>query len=153
MLNSEGEAGRFKKNKFKFRSHRCTIGGRETINIVDNKFYKGYEGEPEIQFIEELEDGTKGIFSVWDGYFNDIMELFQPGAHGWEGLALYYHLDSEWYNESPWKIPDKKSTLNQFQVLEIKKLKYEISQLVLKRICEILSNAIEDSRTVWIALE
>lgn len=123
------------------------------MSLVDDKFYIGYEGEPEIQFIEELEDGTKRIFSVWDGYFNDIMELFQPAAHGWEGVALYYHLDSGWYDEIPWKIPDTKSTLDQFLGLDINKLKYENSELVLKRICEILSSATKDSRTVWIALE
>lgn len=72
---------------------------------VDNGYYKGFEGEPEIQFICR-KDNDSETFIIWEGHFNQIMRLIEPDNDGWKGLAYYCHMYSEWYEESPWKVSD-----------------------------------------------
>ena len=90
---------------------------------------------------------------IWDGYFDNIMNLFEPTDKGWEGIALYYHLDTGWYDESPWELTDIKGTLTQFQALDKEKLTFENSKYLLEELCNLLQDAIVQKRKIWIARE
>lgn len=43
------------------------------MEIVNNKYYVGFEGEPEIQFICKKACDTY-IIIIWEGYFDEIMK-------------------------------------------------------------------------------
>jgi len=123
------------------------------MNSINDKYYKGYEGEPEIQFIEELGMNEKKIISIWSGYFDDVMSIVKPTDVGWEGIALYYHLSTGWYEASPWQLIDIEGTLEQFQQLDEKMLAFEKSEYLLQEICDLLQEAIDNKHEIWIALE
>ncbi|WP_051684991.1 hypothetical protein [Clostridium sp. KNHs205] len=117
-----------------------------------NDFYKGYEGENEIRFIKECENDVE-VLSIWDGYFNDIMEQFKPTEKGWEGLAYYYHLHIGWYENSPWEILDLESVLQQFRSVEQTILRFEKSSEVLSAICRFILDAIMENARLYISEE
>lgn len=114
-------------------------------------FYKGYEGENEIRFIKGCDNDAQ-VLSIWDGYFNDIMEQFEPTEKGWEGLAYYYHLNIGWYENSPWEIPNLESALQQFQSIK-SMLRFEKSKEVLSTICNFILSAINENAKVYLSEE
>lgn len=118
------------------------------MNDINGKFYYGYEGENEIDFISDNK-----TLVIWEGFFDDIMEQFNPSSNGWVGMSYYYHLNTGWYDESPWKILDLKDCLHQFEHLDISKCRFDESQDILIEICNMLSNAIEQDKDVFIAQE
>lgn len=123
------------------------------MNVISNEYYIGYEGEPEIQFIVAEDVDVKKIISMWNGYFDDIMNIIKPTDTGWNGIALHYHLYTGWYEESPWLLVDIKETLIQFQQLDKEKLTYEKSKYLLQELCDLLQEAIANKQKIWIALE
>jgi len=125
------------------------------VNMIEinDKYYKGYEGEHEIQFIKSYNNGSSKILSIWDGYFDDIMRSIEPSENGWTGLAYYYHLCIGWYNENPWRIPNLKDCLLQFNNLETRNFRFEKTKNVLEEICSIISDAINENESIWIAEE
>ena len=118
-------------------------------NLI-TKFYDGYEGEPEIQFIKGSDIGNRTVISIWDGYFDDIMRQFKPTSSGWEGLAYYYHLALGWENGETWEIPNIRSALVEFQSIDPNKLEFNSSAEVLSVICDLLATAIKENQKVWI---
>jgi hypothetical protein len=117
-------------------------------NLI-TKFYDGYEGEPEIQFIKGSDKGSRTIVSIWDGYFDDIMNQFRPTASGWNGLAYYYHLALGWA-EGVWEIPDLNSALTEFQSINVSSLRFPETAEVLSAICNLLKLAIKENQKIWI---
>jgi hypothetical protein len=121
------------------------------LEIINSKYYEGYEGEGEIQFIRYLSNGDKYIIRIWDGFFDEIMSGIQPEENGWIGLAYYYHIKEPWW-EQPWKIPDIEIVLKQLQEIKVEFLNVEV-RLLHSELCEILSNAWRLNESVWIADE
>lgn len=113
-----------------------------------DKFYHGYEGEKAIQFSTE---GKKLV--IWEGFFDDIMEQFEPDPEGWRGVPYYYHLAIGWYEECPWKVPDLKNCLQQFDEVNLSKCRFSESREVRKEICNIFRDAIKKDNSVWISEE
>jgi hypothetical protein len=66
--------------------------------------YSGFEGEPEITVDLISARGVRSRVRLWEGHFDAIMRGAVPGAAGWTGLALPYHLHSAWY-DAPWELP------------------------------------------------
>lgn len=56
------------------------------LELVDNRYYNGFEGEREIQFVYKKDNDTD-IFIIWEGYFDQIMRLVKPDENGWNGMA------------------------------------------------------------------
>ena len=116
-------------------------------------FYSGFEGEGEIEFIRLCKSGDKDIIRIWDGYFDDVMEKFEPVENGWTGLAYYYNLCEGWNTESPWKIPDVHDALKQLESIKNKNMRYEKSHEVLAEICNLLVEAVKQNEEILIADE
>ena len=64
------------------------------MELVNKKYYDGFEGEPEIQFIYKKGNDTE-ILTIWEGYFDQIMRLMLPNEQGWTGLAYCYNMLKE----------------------------------------------------------
>lgn len=73
---------------------------------INEKYYHGFEGEPEMMFCLLENDVIVEKIGIWEGYFYFIMQLVQPEEEGWTGLAYFYHLCIGWYEEENWMIPD-----------------------------------------------
>lgn len=117
-------------------------------NLI-SKYYDGYEGEPEIQFIKGSIKEDRTIISIWDGFFDDIMRQFEPTSSGWQGLAYYYNLVIGW-EDGIWEIPNARSALAEFQSINPNKLEFNGSAEVLSAICDLLATAISENQEVWI---
>ncbi|OMP14043.1 hypothetical protein COLO4_00378, partial [Corchorus olitorius] len=50
------------------------------------------------------------------------MVAIEPTPNGWNGLSRYYHTDTGWVEESPWKIPDLDEALHNIQHADNAKL-------------------------------
>ena len=115
-----------------------------------NKFYDGYEGEPEIQFIREFASGDRVILSIWDGFFDDIMCQFKASSSVWHGLAYYYHLGIGWENGEQWEISDILAVTKEFQILDTTKFRFPKTAEALSAINALLASALKENQKVWI---
>lgn len=122
------------------------------MNNQITKYYEGYEGEPEIQFIKGSNKGDQTILSIWEGFFDDIMDQFEPTSSGWQGLAYYYNLVIGW-EDGIWEIPNINSSLTEFQSINGSQFRYPETVEVLSDICDFLKSAIKDNQRVWIDKE
>lgn len=109
---------------------------------MDN-YYEGYEGNPEIDIYTFSENEKVGI-EMWDGFFDNIMRAIQPIEGEWQSLAYYYHLYEGWYDESPWKIPNNKNALIQFESIDSSRLD-RVTQEILAKIIKLLRDNSENS--------
>ena len=116
-------------------------------------FYKGYEGENEIQFIKISPDGSKEMIKIWDGFFDDFMTKIKPEKEGWTSLAYYYHLVEGWNDESPWEIQDVLGAFEQLKQLNDIDFRFVKSKVVHHEVCKLLESALKSNSRVYIALE
>ena len=109
--------------------------------MVNEKYYEGCEGDEEILF--RLYIGKKEVESVgiWGGYFSTIIELIPPKEEGWVGFSYYYHLNSGWYDEENWYVPDIDLFYEQLQETDENKLAYNADKEVLDLIRSMFSKA------------
>lgn len=117
-----------------------------------SNYYDGFEGEPEIRFIRCNGNEEKHILSMWEGYFDRIMNVIIPEKTGWTGLAYFYHLHEGWYEESPWQIQNIVNVCNQLKGIDINTLDRD-TQNVLNDILEFLEGAQLQNHNVWISYE
>lgn len=71
--------------------------------MIDNQYYKGFEGYPE--YIVRNSEGNG--YSVWDGYFSTIMTggFIEPPKEG--GFIYYWNLCIGFEGDDEnWKIPN-----------------------------------------------
>lgn len=74
--------------------------------MMNERYYNGFDGDEEIclrLFINEYEVESVGI---WGGYFSSIIKLIPPKNDGWSGFAYYFHLNTGWYDEENWEVPN-----------------------------------------------
>jgi len=96
---------------------------------MKTNFYQGFDGEPSVSFSCETENSIDSI-KIWEGYFDDLMSFFQINTQGnWDGLALYYHLHTGWYEHSNWIIPNLKSVIDKFRKLSIPEKKTQVIEI------------------------
>lgn len=117
------------------------------MEIINDKFYVGFEGEPEIRFILESKEITNTLI-IWEGFFDSIMQTIKPEDEGWSGLAYYYHMDTGWYDEDHWEVNDLKKALMQFNSVD-KSLLNEKSTQALDEICNLFTKAIANNEKIY----
>lgn len=121
------------------------------MDNINQKYYKGFEGEPEIHFI-----CNKGIDNdviiIWEGYFDQIMRLLQPEENGWTGLAYYYNMYLGWYEEDSWAMENIDIVINQLKKIKYEDLSNETSE-VLRMIIDMLKYACDNNFDVYIKRE
>lgn len=120
------------------------------MEVINRRYYDGFEGEPEIQFICSKGSDSE-VLVIWEGYFDQIMELVRPEESGWTGLAYYYHMDLEW-NDGPWEIEDLHMALLQFKSIDNQKLRSRAKE-ILVLLCDILEEAISNNTKVFLVRE
>ena len=123
------------------------------MSEFDERYYEGFEGEPEMIFTLLKNNGERRAFGIWDGYFVTIIEKVQPRTNGWTGLAYYYHLDIGWFEESPWLVQNLLESYEQLKEIDISSLENDEDKEVLKKIMVMFKEAIENNEKVYISYE
>jgi len=119
------------------------------MEIVDRKFYEGFEGEPEIHFIYKAKEQVKRL-TIWDGYFDEIMYQIEPVDGYWTSLAYYYHLDIGWCEgNGPWKVENPEEALDQFKTVDKTSLGSKTAE-VLGEILHLFAEGIKNNAEIFI---
>ena len=121
------------------------------MEVINNKYYIGVEGEPEIQFVCK-KDKDHEIYVVWEGYFDQIMRLVKPDRDGWSGLAYCYNMYSGWYEESSWVVEDLQAGLSQLESIDRQMLNTEAEE-ILEILCNLFKDAILNNYVISIIRE
>ncbi|WP_207640931.1 hypothetical protein [Clostridium lundense] len=119
------------------------------MSNIDEKYYIGFEGEPEITFSIIKENNIKRQFGMWSGYFDNIMKQIKPKEGRWTALAYYYQLGIGWYDESPWLIQNLEESYEQLMEIEVAKLENEEKEII-KIILSMLKDAIDNNCEAFI---
>lgn len=122
------------------------------MDNIDERYYIGFEGEPEIIFSIIDGNNTKREFGMWEGYFNNIMKQSQPKEGRWTALAYYYNLDIGWNDESPWLIENLEESFEQLTEIEKDKLENEEKE-ILETILSMLRDAKDNNYKAFIIYE
>ena len=121
------------------------------MELINKKYYDGFEGEPEIQFIYRKKNYSE-VLIMWEGYFDQIMRLMVPDENGWTGISYCYNMYLGWYEKNSWAIEDLQMTLKQFESIDRQKLCSEPKKILIL-ICDMLRDAISNNYEVFIARE
>lgn len=81
--------------------------------MINTKYYDGFEGEHKIV----LSDGENRM-SIWDGYFDTIMDALLKGNPEKKGIIREYFYREGWYDD-PWRIEDIPLTIKQLEAFDI----------------------------------
>lgn len=122
------------------------------MNSVVDKYYKGYEGEPEIQIIKKSSNDERIVLRIWTGFFDNIMTAIEPQSTGWTSLAYYYNLYIGWYEESPWKIENLYEAKEQLEGLN-RSILNDMDKEVLEEILRVFKEAMTVGDEILISYE
>lgn len=114
--------------------------------------YTGFEAEPEVQFITQDVHGNRLVVRMWVGYFDSIMNCIPPKGGQWQGIAYYYQMNTGWYDESPWLIPDACEARSQIEYSR-SQLKDQQLVVICNDVLDLLNFALEYNQIVQIAYE
>ena len=67
--------------------------------------------------------------------------MIPPRENGWVGFSYYYHLNSGWYNEENWCVPNIDLFYEQLQEIDENTLAYNADKEVLNLIRSMFSKA------------
>jgi hypothetical protein len=123
------------------------------MSTIDEKYYDGFEGEPEMIFTLVKINGEKEGFGIWDGYFITIIEKVEPKENGWTGLAYYYHLYIGWFEENPWLVENLIESYEQLKEIDIESFEYNEDKEVLRKIMCLFKEAIDNGDKIYISYE
>lgn len=140
-----------------FNCFEMDIGKRrrkeQKMEIINRKYYNGFEGEPEICFVHE-NGADREILIIWEGYFDQIMSSIEPAEHGWVGLAYHYNMCSGWYEEGAWVIDDMDLALEQLEAIDanLHGLNQHCAEILLL-LCNMLKLAVANHQRIIITRE
>ena len=123
------------------------------MNKIDEEYYNGFEGEPEMIFTLVKSNGEKKEFGIGEGYLNTIIKKVKPKENGWTGLAYYYHLYIGWYDESPWLVQDIMESYEQLKEIDAEVFEDDEDKAVLMKIISMFKEAIDNDEKVYITYE
>lgn len=122
------------------------------MGYINNKYYLGFDGEPEIIITVVQQNNEISGLSLWSGYFNNIMQQISPVEGKWTALAYYYNLNIGWYDESPWLVENIKDAYEQFKGIDKYNLE-ELEEEIFEEILELFKKSIEEDNNVYISYE
>jgi hypothetical protein len=115
-------------------------------------FYSGFEGYPEIIMELKGPGGSIETIRMWDGHFDAIMTLIEPENGEWTGLALPYNLLQGWFEVSPWRVPNMKEVLTQWEKIDESKIPASC-RLLHQAVRDLMREAVKSGAELWISEE
>ena len=121
---------------------------------IDERYYDGYEGEPEIFFIISNNGKEYKRVGFWEGYFGDMLREVEPTDEGWTGITYYFHVgrfeEEQWLKDKPWHIDDLALVLCQLQAIERDKIKWRETVNLMELLINLIKNAIDNKEEISI---
>ena len=120
--------------------------------LNNNKFYEGYEGEPEVIF--QLLDDNNTSIHLWTGYIDDIMN-HQPGTNE----DYKFGLSRDWnnlegpYSEEKNNLIDTDDYINDLVRFEKVQYKYEETKEAYDLIMYFLENAKDNNKKIEVIVD
>lgn len=95
------------------------------IGKIDNdKFYEGFEGEGEIEFL--VNDENMETLHIWEGYFSDIFGKPALDGKGWHGFTRDYNqCEGAFDDHGEDVITDLQEYINDMKIYKNRKFKFE----------------------------
>jgi len=91
------------------------------METLSTNFYTGFEGEPEVTLVRV--GAEEHMLKAWDGYFSQVLDAIEPGSDGkWQGLTLYYHLGTGWYDTEEFEVENPLLFASQLLALDTSSL-------------------------------
>ena len=87
--------------------------------MIDNTYNKGFGYEKAVIIYCNTPNGKKG-FELWEGYFDNILRGCYNSKIVKGGLLYGYMTQTEWCDESPWKIEDTSTALTEISMFSEK---------------------------------
>lgn len=87
--------------------------------IVNDSYFAGFEGEPEIAFIYE-KFNERQVLKIWTGYFDTMLDLMCHYEAYNDGILHEYYVHEGWYEKSPWELTDLDATIQLFKSFNLK---------------------------------
>lgn len=90
--------------------------------MINNKYYDGFEGEPEIVIYFKEGNKEKKGFRIWIGYFEYLLgaSLLKEIKAG--GILESYINQNGWYDESQWRIKDLHQAIFELEQFDVDKI-------------------------------
>ncbi|AOR23490.1 hypothetical protein [Clostridium taeniosporum] len=125
--------------------------------MINNKYYDGLEGEPEvvIYFKEKDKEG----FRIWIGYFEYLLGASISGEVKIGGILESYINQDGWYDESEWRIEELQQAIFELEQFNIEKIESKEDSIIetvsniQKDLVKFLKNALKNSHLVCIDYE
>ena len=113
-------------------------------------YFKGFEGESELKIFQKNENEEIEVtMLIWIGYFNSIIEEIKPNKDGsWEGISLYYHTSTGWYDISPWRCEALQLFTMQLESINKNKLNIECQE-ILTILIDVFNESIYSSKHIY----
>ncbi len=88
------------------------------LEHLNDEFYIGYEGYPEICFLSE-KGNDRWILKLWNGYFETLVDLLCTGNAFQEYEIIQEFTKREgWYDNSPWEINNIPEAIKLFSLYD-----------------------------------
>ena len=124
--------------------------------MVDNSYYKGFEGEVEVE-IYYLDENNKRIgYKLWEGYFENILSGAFSEKHNSGGLLESYVSHGGWYDEVPWRVKDITLAITELKQFrkenlepELKNMSQRLQEIDIKLV-KFFENCQKEKRIVYI---
>lgn len=91
---------------------------------VNDTYYAGFEGEPEIRLIYKDSDESY-ILKIWNGYFDTLLDCLVQIESAQSNILSEYYAHEGWYEESPWEVKNIRENLQLFTSFDINNLTEE----------------------------
>lgn len=125
--------------------------------MVNNKYYNGFEGEPEVLIYFNGKD--KEGFRIWIGYFEYLLGASISEEVKTGGILESYINQDGWYDESEWRIEDLQQAIFELEQFNIEKIEskedsvIEILSNLQKDLLKLLKNALINSSLLFMDYE
>lgn len=127
--------------------------------MINNKYYIGFQGEPEILFYFKDNDNEKVGFRIWIGYFEYLLGASVSNTIVTGGIIENFVNQEGWYDESPWRIQNSQKAileLGQFNVDNVESKEESIIRILpelQKDMVTLLENSNQNNKILYIAYE
>ncbi|KAA8753920.1 hypothetical protein [Paenibacillus sp. UASWS1643] len=88
---------------------------------VNDFYYVGYEGHPEILILFERTT-QKNVLKIWIGYFETLLDLMCQYESTDNDILQAYYAHEGWYEGSPWEIQNLDSAIHLFKSFNVSKV-------------------------------
>ena len=122
--------------------------------MIDNTYNQGFGAEKVVVIYSMTSKGKEG-YGMWDGYFENLLRGCYNDRIVRGGILYGYMTQTEWCDESPWKIENVQLAINEIKLftetsipdMDIMFKKLRDIQLKLLRVLE---DAVEQGNDVYI---